>query len=109
MGILSGSRDSTTGIVDIAMAGSVLGYIWGTKLGGFSDLLDRYGMIICDECHHSASDTVSEILKYTSARFVYGVTATPARGDGLEKINYMLIGPVRYRYTTKEMSKDQGM
>ncbi len=109
VGVLSGSRDSTTGIVDIAMAGSVLVYIWGTKSGGFSKLLDKYGMIICDECHHSASDTVSEILKYTSSRYVYGVTATPVRGDKLEKINYMLIGPVRYRYTTKEMSKEQGI
>ena len=43
------------------------------------------------------------------AKYVYGVTATPKRGDGLEKINYMLIGPIRYSYTAKEKAKEQGI
>ena len=37
------------------------------------------------------------------------MTATPKRGDGLEKINYMLIGPIRYSYTAKEKAKEQGI
>jgi superfamily II DNA or RNA helicase len=44
-------------------------------------------MIIVDECHHAASETIADILKEIKARYVYGVTATPNRGDGLEKIN----------------------
>ena len=31
------------------------------------------------------------------------------RADGLEKINYMLIGPIRYSYTAKEMAAAQGV
>ena len=54
------------------------------------------------DSHHSASETIANVLKEVKARYVYGVTATPKRGDGLEKINYMLIGPIRYSYTAKE-------
>ena len=61
------------------------------------------------ECHHSASETIANVLKEVKAKYVYGVTATPKRGDGLEKINYMLIGPIRYSYTAKEKAKEQGI
>ncbi len=37
------------------------------------------------------------------------MTATPKREDGLEKINYMLLGPVRYTYTAKDRAKDLGI
>ena len=37
------------------------------------------------------------------------MTATPKRGDGLEKINYMLIGTIRYSYTAKEKAMKQGI
>lgn len=61
------------------------------------------------ECHHAASDTIVDILQEANAKYVYGVTATPFRGDGLEKINYMLLGPIRYRYTSKDRAKEQGI
>ena len=31
------------------------------------------------------------------------------RSDGLEKVNYMLLGPVRYQYTAKDKAKAQGI
>ena len=103
IGRLQGAHDSTTGIIDIAMVGSVC------KKGEFHRRLKDYGMVIVDECHHAASDTFVEILQEVRARYVYGVTATPLRGDGLEKINYMLLGPVRYQFTAKDRAKEQGI
>ena len=50
-----------------------------------------------DECHHAAADSAIEVLQELTAQYVYGVTATPKRGDGKEKINEFLLGPVRYR------------
>lgn len=96
VGRLQGAHDSTTGIVDIAMAGSVC------KKGEFHKRLKEYGMVIVDECHRAASDTFVEILQEVRTKYVYGVTATPLRSDGLEKINYMLLGPVRYQFTAKD-------
>ena len=103
IGTLQGVHDSMTGIIDIAMAGSLC------KKGEYHKLLNQYGLVIVDECHHSASETIANILKEIKAKYVYGVTATPKRGDGLEKINYMLIGPIRYSYTAKEKAKEQGI
>ncbi|WP_330682484.1 DEAD/DEAH box helicase [Mediterraneibacter glycyrrhizinilyticus] len=88
-----------TGIVDIAMVGSLC------KKGEWHSLLDQYGMIIVDECHHAASDTIAEVLQKVPAKYVYGVTATPKRADGLEKVNYMLLGSIRYSYSSKITEK----
>ena len=103
IGKLQGAHDSTTGIIDIAMVGSVC------KKGEFHRRLKEYGLIIVDECHHAASDTIVEVLQEVNAKYVYGVTATPFRSDGLEKINYMLLGPIRYKYTSKDRAKEQGI
>ena len=103
IGTLQGAHDSMTGIIDIAMAGSLC------KKGEYHKLLNQYGLVLIDECHHSASETIANVLKEVKAKYVYGVTATPKRGDGLEKINYMLIGPIRYSYTAKEKAKEQGI
>mgnify|MGYP002624577811 CR=1 FL=1 len=103
IGWLQGAHDSMGGIVDIAMAGSLC------KKGEFHPLLEKYGMILVDECHHSASETLMNILGQVKARYVYGVTATPMRGDGKEKINYFLLGPIRYKYSAKDRAKEQGI
>lgn len=103
VGKLQGAHDSLTGIIDIAMAGSLC------KKGEWHPLLEQYGMVIVDECHHAASDTIANVLKEVKARYVYGVTATPKRADGLEKIIYMLIGSIRYSYTAKEKAETQGI
>ena len=79
VGKLQGAHDSTTGIIDIAMVGSVC------KNGEYHRRLKEYGLILVDECHHAASDTIVDILQEAKAKYVYGVTATPFRGDGLEK------------------------
>lgn len=39
-------------------------------------------LIYADEYHHSASETIANVLKEVKAKYVYGVTATPKRGDG---------------------------
>ena len=103
VGILHGAKDTTTGIIDIAMVGTLY------SKGKFHPRLQEYGMVLIDECHHAASETIQRIIRETKAKYVYGVTATPIREDGLDKINYMLIGPIRFRYSSKERAAEQGI
>ena len=103
IGCLSGAKNTLTGIVDVAMVGSLY------AKGKFNDLINSYGLVIMDECHHCGSDTSVAVMEKVNARFVYGVSATPQRSDQLEKIIYMLLGPVRYSYTAKERSVEQGI
>lgn len=95
IGILHGSKNTLTGIIDVAMVGSVC------SKGKYNEFLNSYGMVIMDECHHAASNTAVEVLQNVNARYVYGVSATPKRGDSLEKIVYMLLGPLRHSYPDK--------
>ena len=103
IGILHGSKNTLTGIVDVAMVGSMY------SKGKFNDLINSYGMVIMDECHHAASNTSVELLQKINAKYVYGVSATPKRGDSLDKIIYMLLGPLRHRFTALERAQEQGI
>jgi superfamily II DNA or RNA helicase len=103
VGILHGSKNTLTGIVDVAMVGSMY------SKGNFNELLNSYGQVIMDECHHAASNTAVEVLQKVNARYVHGVSATLKRGDNLEKITYMLLGPIRHSYTAKERAIEQGI
>lgn len=51
IGTLQGAHDSMTGIIDIAMAGSLC------KKGKYHKMMNEYGLVLIDECHHSASET----------------------------------------------------
>lgn len=103
IGILHGSKNTLTGIIDVAMVGSVY------SKGKFNDRINSYGMVLMDECHHCGSNTSVEVMQKVNARYVYGVSATPNRSDNLDKIIYMLLGPVRHRYTAKERAIEQGI
>ena len=103
IGQLQANKSTLTGIVDIAMIGSL------TNRNDIDDILSNYGMVILDECHHGASNSAINILKRVKSKYLYGVSATPYRSDKLEKINYMLLGPIRYSYSSKEKLKSQAI
>ena len=103
IGVLKGNKNKLTGIVDVAMIGSMY------SKGKFNDFINSYGLVIMDECHHCGSNTSIEVMQRVNSRYVYGVSATPKRGDNLEKIVYMLLGPIRHSYTAKERAKEQGI
>lgn len=103
IGNLQGAHDTLTGIVDVAMIRSL------KKKDGFHPKLKEYAQVYFDECHHAASDSAIEVLQEINAKYVYGVTATPKRGDGKEKINEFLLGPIRYRFTAKDRAEEQNI
>ena len=103
IGNLQGAHDTLTGIVDVAMIRSL------KKKDGFHPMLKEYAQVYFDECHHAASESAIEVLQEINAKYVYGVTATPKRGDGKEKINEFLLGPIRYRFTAKDRAEEQNI
>ncbi|MCD8054595.1 MAG: DEAD/DEAH box helicase family protein [Lachnospiraceae bacterium] len=103
IGILHGSRNTLTGIIDVAMVGSMY------SKGKFNERINTYGMVIVDECHHVASATSMELLQKVNAKYVYGVSATPKRGDKMDKIICMMLGPIRHKFTALERAEEQGI
>ncbi len=58
---------------------------------------DRFGLLICDECHHLPAATTRMAAICSIAPFRLGLTATPERSDGQEEDLYDLLGPLCYR------------
>ncbi|NGZ25620.1 MAG: DEAD/DEAH box helicase [Magnetococcales bacterium] len=58
---------------------------------------NRFGLLICDECHHLPSLTTRIVAQFCIAPFRLGLTATPERNDGGEKSFDHLLGPICHR------------
>ena len=70
------------------------------------EILDRYGMVVVDECHHLGAFSFESLLKEVKAKYVVGLTATPIRRDGKHPIVTMQLGPIRHvvkRSSVQEM------
>ncbi|MBV5346790.1 DEAD/DEAH box helicase [bacterium] len=65
-------------------------------IGTLETLANHFGTVIIDECHHSPSTTFTKIVNTLNPFYLYGLTATPDRRDGLEQIMFQNIGPVRH-------------
>lgn len=102
-GSLISGTDKTTGIVDFAMIGSAY------HKGRFFENIDSYGMVICDECHHIGSGQGQALMSRIRAKYIYGLSATPERSDHLDDIVYMLLGPVRHKYSVREQADVWGI
>ena len=63
-------------------------------------LVEDYGHVIVDECHHVGAVSFDAILKRTKAKYVLGLTATPIRRDGQQPIIFMQCGPIRHTAAT---------
>jgi len=53
-----------------------------------------FGLIICDETHIVPANTYADALSKLPAKYKYGMSATPARTDGLTKVIFWLTGPL---------------
>ncbi|MBD1912768.1 MULTISPECIES: DEAD/DEAH box helicase family protein [unclassified Leptolyngbya] len=65
---------------------------------------NRYGLLICDECHHLPSDFNRAIAESSIAPYRLGLTATPDRTDGRHQDLNELLGPVVYQRTAEELA-----
>ena len=90
IGIIGGGKAKPTGKIDIAVMQSV------SRQGEVNRLVENYGQVIVDECHHVGAVSFDAILRCTKAKYLLGLTATPIRRDGQQPIIFMQCGPIRY-------------
>jgi len=99
IGQMGARKKALSGIVDIAVMQSL------NRMGEVKECVKDYGMVIVDECHHVSAFSFEMILKTVSAKYVYGLTATPTRKDGHHPIIFMQCGPIRYRDDAKKQAE----
>ncbi|MDR0327783.1 MAG: DEAD/DEAH box helicase [Planctomycetaceae bacterium] len=90
IGLLGGGKNKLSGIIDVAVMQTL------TKKEQLLELLDHYGQVIIDECHHLSAFSFESILKQSKSRYIVGLTATPIRRDGHHPIIFMQCGPIRH-------------
>jgi superfamily II DNA or RNA helicase len=89
-----GGKARLTGRIDVAVMQSLAGR--GQRQGEVDSLVENYGQIVVDECHHLSAFSFEAILKRAKAKYVLGLTATPIRRDGQQPIIFMQCGPIRH-------------
>lgn len=90
VGTIGGGKAKLTGKIDIAVMQSL------SRQGEVNSLVENYGHVIVDECHHVGAASFDAILKQAKAKYVLGLTATPIRRDGQQPIIFMQCGPTRH-------------
>lgn len=109
IGQIGGGKTAISHLIDIASFQSLSGKDPQTDEPFAKEFVRDYGLIICDECHHAAAPQLELVLKSAPAKYVYGLSATPERSDGLTRALSMLCGPVRYVVDPKTQAIQQGI
>ena len=91
IGVIGGGKNKPTGQIDIAVMQSL------SRQGEVDSLVESYGQVIVDECHHVGAASFDAILRRAKAKHVVGLTATPIRRDGQQPIIFMQCGPIRHK------------
>lgn len=99
IGQIGGGKKEITGKIDVVTIQSLI------SNNGIKSFITQYGQIIVDECHHISAFSFEKVLKQIRAKYVYGLTATPIRKDGLQPIIFMQCGPIRYKTDAKIQAK----
>ena len=90
IGCIGGGKAKPTGQLDVAVMQSLV------RKGEVNPVVQNYGQVIVDECHHIAAASFEAILRQVKARYVLGLSATLVRRDGLQPILFMQCGPIRH-------------
>ncbi|TCD46890.1 DEAD/DEAH box helicase [Chlorobium sp. N1] len=95
-GLIGAGRNKQSGVIDIALLQTL------ARRENLPELLEGYGQVLVDECHHLSAFSFEKVLKAARARYVLGLTATPVRRDGHQPIIFMQCGPIRHQTRQSE-------
>ena len=90
VGVIGSGKNKPGGKIDIALLQTL------ARKENLVDIINGYGHIVVDECHHLSAFSFENILKQANARYILGLTATPQRRDGHHPIIFMQCGAIRH-------------
>lgn len=96
IGVLQGKTNTLTKRIDIAMVPSL------ASKENLEELVQGYGLVLVDECHHAASSTMVKVLSKIQAKSIYGLSATPERTDGFSESVCLQLGKVISRFDSRQ-------
>jgi hypothetical protein len=70
---------------------------------GSANIVNAFGTIIVDECHHIPADTYKNAIAKLNSFYLYGLTATPFRKYNDGKLIFIHLGPIISEVKTQDM------
>lgn len=91
VGIIQGSTFDTDCPITIGMLQTI-----SQNKNYTREMFEDFTLVIIDEVHNTPSEVFNKVLHKTRNKYVFGLSATINRKDGMEKIIYWHIGNVLY-------------
>jgi superfamily II DNA or RNA helicase len=80
-----------------------IGMLQSVSMKEYPDwVFEDFGFTILDECHHLGAEVFSRALPKINSKYMLGLSATPTRTDGLNKVFEWYLGP--YVFVVKEQN-----
>ena len=100
IGVISGTKKKVGKQITVATIQSLARY------KSLKEIVDSFGIIIVDECHHVPAKTYRELIRSFKSKYFFGLTATHERKHGTEKITEFIVGPVIAEMTAMNTNKE---
>lgn len=92
-------------IIDVEGKDIVLGMLQSISMKDYpAEIFKGFGLTIYDECHHIGAEVFSRGPRKIHTKFTLGLSATPDRKDGLQKVFEWLIGPICFQVKERDDS-----
>ena len=101
IGVISATKKKAGKQITVASLQTLVRY------KNLNEILDSFGVIIVDECHHIPAKTYRELVWLFKSKYCFGLTATHERKHGTEKITELMIGPVITEMKSSETEETQ--
>jgi len=67
---------------------------------------ERIGTLVVDECHHVPAATFQKVIAGFRPSFLYGLSATPKREDGLTRAMHLFLGPQLFSISHQDLHRE---
>ena len=71
-----------------------------------ANLFESFGLVIADECHHLAARQFCRSLAKYPFKYTLGLSATPDRADGLQRVFKHYLGDIVYKDAEIQQSEE---
>lgn len=68
-----------------------------------SELKDKFGLVIVDECHHVPAKMFRSVITQFNPYYLYGLTATPDRKYKDERLIFLYIGDILHTISREDL------
>lgn len=102
IGIIGGGKEKLGRLLTVGMVQTI-------SRKDMSAYQDKFGLVIVDEAHIVPTMQTSQSIRKFAPKYIYGLTATPYREDGLERIMFDTIGPVIADMERREVVKGKNI